>query len=433
MNYYKVALRATRILSRLFLAAVALACSSITDIDTRDVLEPERLDSPLGALTLRAGAITRFTEAFVLPTDDRGQVGASGAISDEFTLTLNGRLSDQRVISDPFDAAYSLGETRVHQARMTLQQAIPSMQHFAPTPPSRIGHLFALLGYTEIFLAEAMCSGIALSSVVELVPQPGEPLTTTQVLERATADFDSALAYAADSARILNLARVGKGRALLNLARFTEAAAAVALVPTSYFYATEHSASVQQNFLFQAMNTNRTLSVSDREGGNGLDFRSANDPRVPTRLIGKGQDGVTDAYAFTKFTSLASPVVLASGVEARLIEAENLLKQNNAGGALAKLNDLRTTTPGLAPLNLASTAAAQLDQLFRERAFWMFATGHRQGDLRRLVRQYGRDKESVFPTGLYRNGLMYGNAVAFAPAAAEANNPNSKGCLNRDP
>jgi hypothetical protein len=390
MNYQKV-IGPARIVSRAVLATVAIACSSITDIDTRDVLEPEKLDNPVGALTLRAGAITRFTEAFVLPTDDRGQVGASGAISDEFTLTLNGRLSDQRVISDPFDAAYP-GESRIHQARMSLQQAIPSMQHFAPTPPSRIGHLFALLGYTEIFLAETMCSGIALSTVVDLVPQPAPASTTQQVLERAVADFDSALFYAADSARILNLARVGKGRALLDLAKFTDAAAAVALVPTSYSYATEHSASVQQNFLFQAMNTNRTLSVSDREGGNGLDFRSANDPRVPTRLIGKGSDGVTDAYAFTKFTSLASPVVLASGIEARLIEAENLLKQNDAAGALSKLNDLRTTTPGLAPLSLASTPAAQVDQLFRERAFWMFATGHRQGDLRRLVRQYGRNK-----------------------------------------
>jgi hypothetical protein len=142
---------------------------------------------------------------------------------------------------------------------------------------------------------------------------------------------------------------------------------------------------------------------------------------------------VTDAYAFTKFTSVASPVVLASGIEARLIEAEALLKQNNPSGALSKLNELRTTTPGLAPLGLPSTPAAQVDLLFRERAFWMFATGHRQGDLRRLVRQYGRDKESVFPTGLYRNGLAYGSAVAFAPAPQEQNNPNSKGCLNRDP
>ena len=409
-----------------------IACSSITDIDTRDVLEPDRLNNQTGALTLRAGSITRFTESFVLPTDDRGQVGASGAISDEFTSTFNNRFSDQRIIADPFDTSYP-GEPRIHQARMSLQQAITAMQRYAPTPPSRIGHLFGLLGYTEIFLAETMCSGIALSSVVDLVPQPAPASTTVQVLERAVADFDSAMSYAADSARILNLARVGKGRALLDLARFTDAAAAVSAVPTSYSYATEHSASVQQNFLFQAMNTSRSVSVSDREGGNGLDFRSANDPRVPTRLVGKGADGITDAYAFTKFTSLASPVVLASGIEARLIEAESQLKQGDASGALTKLNQLRTTTPGLAPLALPATTAAQVDLLFRERAFWMFATGHRQGDLRRLVRQYGRNQESVFPTGQYRGGLLYGNAVAFAPVPAEANNPNSTGCLNRDP
>ena len=420
-----------RLKIRLLLWPAMIGCSSLTDIDTRDVLEPDRLNSQTGALTLRAGAITRFTEAFVLPTDDRGQVGASGAMSDEFTLTFNNRFSDMRIIANPFDASFT-GEPRIHQARMTLQQAISAMQGFAPTPPSRIGHLFALLGYTEIFLAESMCSGIALSSIVDLVPQPAPASTTVQVLERAIAHFDSALSYAADSARIMNLARVGKGRALLNLARFTDAAAAVNLVPTSYSYATEHSASVQQNFLFSAMNTNRSVSVSDREGGNGLDFRSANDPRVPTRLIGKGVDGITDAYAFTKFTSVASPVVLASGIEARLIEAELQLSQGNASAMLARLNELRTTTPGLAPLALPTTTAAQVDLLFRERAFWMYATGHRQGDLRRLVRQYGRNKESVFPTGPYRAGLFYGDAVAFAPAPSEQNNPNSTGCINRD-
>lgn len=49
----------------------------------------------------------------------------------------------------------------------------------------------------------------------------------------------------------------------------------------------------------------------------------------------------------------------------------------------------------LPPLAAAATPAAQEDQLFKERAYWLFLTSHRLGDLRRLVRQYGRGVSSV--------------------------------------
>jgi hypothetical protein len=82
-------------------------------------------------------------------------------------------------------------------------------------------------------------------------------------------------------------------------------------------------------------------------------------------------------------------------------------------------------------LPFEATDAARVDQLFRERAFWLFATGHRQGDLRRLVRQYGRAAASVFPTGAYKNGQTYGDDVTFAPDAAQLGNAGYAGCANR--
>jgi len=78
------------------------------------------------------------------------------------------------------------------------------------------------------------------------------------------------------------------------------------------------------------------------------------------------------------------------------------------------------------------------DVLFRERAFWLYATGHRLGDMRRLIRQYGRDPETVFPTGdYYKGGLTYGEDVNLPLPRREANNPNvgnnpnPDGCLDR--
>ncbi len=97
------------------------------------------------------------------------------------------------------------------------------------------------------------------------------------------------------------------------------------------------------------------------------------------------------------FTTGDAPVPLATGTEARLIEAEAALAAANATDYLAKLNVPRAAFTGgtLAPLADPGTKAAREDLLFRERAFWMYFTAHRVGDLRRLVRQYGRAATSV--------------------------------------
>jgi len=76
-----------------------------------------------------------------------------------------------------------------------------------------------------------------------------------------------------------------------------------------------------------------------------------------------------------------------------------------------------------------------VDQLFRERAFWLFLTAHRLGDLRRLMRQYGRPIGQVFPTGDYyhagaRPGTLgqYGQQVSLVVPVQETNNPNYTNC-----
>jgi hypothetical protein len=98
-----------------------------------------------------------------------------------------------------------------------------------------------------------------------------------------------------------------------------------------------------------------------------------------------------------------------------------------------RLNDLRSAVVGLDPLATPGDAITATDLLFRERAFWLFATGHRLGDLRRLIRQYGRDPETVFPTGeYYKGGLTYGVDVNLPLPRREENNPNVTGCLDRN-
>jgi hypothetical protein len=130
-----------------------------------------------------------------------------------------------------------------------------------------------------------------------------------------------------------------------------------------------------------------------------------------------------------------SPVALTSGIEARLIEAEAALRAPNAAGALTILNALRATVTGLVPLVDAGTAEAQVSQLFRERAIWLFGRGYRTGDMRRLIRQYNRPATSVFPVGLWHKGGNYGTDVNFPVPQAEQNNPNlpaGQSCIDRN-
>ncbi|HEX6537315.1 MAG TPA: hypothetical protein VF041_22225, partial [Gemmatimonadaceae bacterium] len=150
-------------------------------------------------------------------------------------------------------------------------------------------------------------------------------------------------------------------------------------------------------------------------------------------------------------------VVLASGIEARLIQAEAALQ---AGGAdwLAMLNALRTdgtfdTQPdpadstktdtlwhagtggvaGLGPLIDPGSPDGRVSLLFQERAYWLYLTGHRQGDLRRLVRVYGRQQQYVYPEGGYPGAYnTYGTDVtAPIPGEERISNPLFTGCRSR--
>jgi hypothetical protein len=180
--------------------------------------------------------------------------------------------------------------------------------------------------------------------------------------------------------------------------------------------------------------------MGDREGSNGLPFVSEHDARLPDLV--NGVPAIAQVYS----------IRLASGVEAQLIQAEAELAAGDANW-LTRVNQLRTSctdvatcaTPapagtggvvGLAPLTDPGADDARLDLLFRERAYWMYLTGHRQGDLRRLVRNYHRPQETVYPTGAYvtdRGSLAYGADVAFSVLNDERKlNTLYHGCVNRD-
>jgi hypothetical protein len=294
---------------------------------------------------------------------------------------------------------------------------------------------------------ENYCSGVPFSETIDSILY-GDPLTTTQMFEQAVAHFDAAIGHPAASTDIEYLARIGKGRALLSLNQASAAAAAVQPVPDDWVMYNYHSntASRTRNGVYHLNYEAGRWSVAEAEGGNGLAFRSDSDPRVPWSDQGQGFDNCAECilYQFDVYQDRTDGFPLASGVEARLIEAEAAL---GTGGWLTILNDLRANFATLGPLlypdNPPSgtldpltdpgSAAEREDLLFGERAYWLFGTGHRVGDLRRLVRQYGRGAESVFPTGAYFKGGSFGTDVNFPVPQPEENNPNFQQCLDRNP
>src|SRR2546426_631123 len=90
---------------------------------------------------------------------------------------------------------------------------------------------------------------------------------------------------------------------------------------TNCSYSTFHSLSSdrQRNGVFvfnnQPPNGTGRFSVADGEGTNGLNFRSAADPRVVAPQNGKGFDNASPLYVLQKYASATSPVRVADGID----------------------------------------------------------------------------------------------------------------------
>ena len=459
----------------------ALACTDLSKLAGTQPLpngipDPQVYHTPEGAMALYQATITAFQSAtagktsiggvnnipagqdeggtFVQYVFDAGlftdelESGSLGGAPADYTsdgiLPQSQEYIDTRIPRN-LDGTLSLLYLNLNAIRGGASLGVGALATYDPSAsPALRGHLYALAGYSEILLADLYCSGIPLSTVDfngDYTYHAGS--TTAQVYQDAIAKLDSAVALSSDSTRILNLARVAKGRAWLDLGQFgsvdgyDSAAAAVASVPDGFSYqflVDWSSGPVNSGPVFSY---NNGITVSDREGENGLPFLSSGDPRSASDVTGTNAFGVPQ-YVPNKYGGASPgkfPITVADWIEVRLIRAEAALQHGDVSGWLTQLNFLRANaiTPALPPLTDPGTATARVDLLFQERAYWLFMTGHRQGDLRRLIRQYHRIPDQVYPTGPYDFGGMipsYGNAVSVPVPSSESTNPLFTGCIS---
>src|SRR5688572_25486141 len=465
--------RSLRTARAALLAVVVVACSPdrILQVEDIDVALPPAVQGVEALPSLLAGVIGDFGTAY------NGGVQSTGLALDLNQVTLSGLISDELINTETFPTRIEVDQRQqqyqsngslrdayyaIQQARAAADRTSDAYREFGP---KQLGLAEALnLGALSLILmAENYCGAIPISREVSPgVFEYGSALTTTQLLERALVKADSALAIGLDTTTVgtaanrttqARLARIVRARALLNLNRPVDAGANLgeAEVPTTFQYFFKHSEVTgrQNNGTWLTTASVARFGVPDREGTNGLPFRSEgdvananNDPRVGNARrtgAGVGFDGVTPQWIQSKHGKRDTLAIIADGVEARLIQAEVALRGGDYPTALTIMNALRSNTqlarlrgyvdagqqprtlPALLP---AATLAAQEDQLFKERAYWMYLTSHRLGDLRRLVRDYGRGAETVFPTGTYHKPGTYGTDVNSPIPQAEDNNPN---------
>lgn len=457
------------------ITAVACSPNELLKVNNTDIIDPAAASTPAGVAALYAGAIGDF---------DLGMIGDAGA--NESLLLISGSMSDELANSETFptrieydhrgpidlkNSSLLTAFRRLHRARRSAEVAADAIKKVATVPQNdaRIAEMYSLAGFTYLGMGENYCNGMPVSTAgLDGSLTFSDPLTTTALFNLAINRFDSALAYPTN-ATVTNLAKIGKARALLNLNQPAAAAAAVSGVATTFNYNTTFNLAVsgQNNPVFVFMNSNKRFTVANLDGGNGLNFRTALDPRVPWARVpstNKGFDNATPQNDQGKYANESAAIPVATGVEARLIEAEAALAANDVPTWLGALNTLRATAPVpkvfpavfpaansttgllpgfnvLAPLTDPGDQPSRVDLMFRERAFWLYLTGHRLGDLRRLVRQYGRTIDAVFPGGGGAQyvvdgnpkGGIFGNEVNLPIPFDETNNPKFVACIDRNP
>ncbi len=459
-------------------AALAAACllgaaACQQEVTNPSIIAPSNLGGAGALPTIRDAAIGDFAIAYT-------GSGADGSQGVEGIIMTSGLLSDELINSETFPTrievdrrSITLGNSDVslwfrviQKARASSEFAARSYRTLSPdtTKATGFSEVLSLSGYTYLFLAENWCSGVPFSNIApDGTIQYGRPLTTAAMYDTAASRFNQARAAAnalpASAAKTVDtyLAEVGLGRTILDSstsrAGFAAAAAAVAGVPTGFVYEIFHSNNNTRewNGIYTAMPFTKRYSAADSEGTNpfnALHFISAPDPRDPVYQTGKGFDNFTPQWNDGRYLTPNDPDPLATGAEARLIEAEAALATGDTATMLARLNALRANPPSyfapvgglIAPMPAVTTAgldsAGVQDLLFTEREHWLFNSAHRLGDLRRLAKNpgpYQRDPNTVFPTGAYFKGGVYGTDTNFPVTLDETNNPNFTGCLNRNP
>jgi hypothetical protein len=420
-----------RLTRRSTLVAFALvgltACNSILDVENPGSVPAEALADPTLTPALAAAAMQTLQCGVIQ------YAATAGMLSGEY-LNANGFVDNhpwewrgvQEIKGAPGNCNYGRATTAMgyytplQQARFQLDDAFNRLETFTDAQvPGRLllmATMRAYAGYADLLLGEGMC---------EMTMDNGPKMTRAEVFTAAEERFTDAItrATAVNDQNILNMSRVGRARARLNLKNLTGAASDATLVPSGFVRNaefTEGGAAQRENRIYNLTIRNEYLSVSIPYRNltvNGV-AGSVADPRVKVKdAAKKANDGITPLFQQQKFIAQtgATPHPIASWNEAQLIYAEAV------GGQLGfdAINRVRTANSVPTLSGPAPTGQAFTDLVLEERRRQLFSEGQRYGDMLRY--------NLPFVKGLTIKGNTYSDLTCTPlPDVETRNNPNFK-------
>ncbi|HET7622736.1 MAG TPA: hypothetical protein VFK39_12605 [Gemmatimonadaceae bacterium] len=377
-----------------------VACNDMLRVDDPVNLTPDDLKEGSVALTVNGvrGAFQSMFDYYVMHT---------AILTDEMILagTFPYRAEmDARSITSNNEGLLGDLYTPLSTARFMADTAVAILDAAAGTgdETERLKGLALskyYAAYTRMLLAEAFCKS-AING--------GQGLTSDERMADALTAFQDAgtAAQAAGDAELLAASKLGEARANLWLGQYPAAAAAAAEVPNSLSLKAYYSTSsvAQKNKITRltyAIDEARRFTVGD----GSLDFtgHEAWAYLAEWEALGLLEER-PDLTSFNaavpvvlqlKYPTADTPIVMASGEEARLIEAEVKLRGSDPGGAAAVVDSLRSTNWGLGAITFSGNLTTDLPVMARERARELWLTGERLPTLRR----YLKDGVDLFPGG----------------------------------
>lgn len=361
------------------LSFVACNTDTILHVDFPGQIPTDQINDPALAAVLVRSVIGDFECAY------SNYTGGSSVHSDEYeTSNSNVPLANwgERTIT-PDENDYSIGTCEgnfgmnltIHTARLQAEDASTKLAGWTdqqvPGRASLQAQAKAYGAYSYLLLGEGMCQ-VAFDGGAVQPPTAALMLAETKFAEAIT------FAQASGNTDMLNLARVGMARTKLDLKKYAEAATFASQVPAAYNKNVDRGQESNRRW-------NKLWRLAEQQGAYTIAtaYRNMNDPRVLVKDAGRGAfNSEVRLWVTTKYTGLVSPIRLASGIEANLIQAEALIQQNQVAQGMALINARRTAV-GLTPL-VALTQAEAITAVIEERRKELsFEGGHRLNDLLR--------------------------------------------------
>jgi hypothetical protein len=281
-------------------------------------------------------------------------------------------------------------------------------------------------GFTYRVLGEAMCAAV-------IDRGPAKP--PKENLVRAESAFTAAIAVAtaANNATLVNAATAGRAQVRVDLADWTGAVADAAKVPSTFRYQMPYFANVDEYGYNRTMWSSTAQSFYKATSAWGTWYSkyydATKDPRVPytlTALTGAGAFppvGKVPWWPQAKYVVNTAGVNLATGREARLIEAEAALRAGDVATAMARI-DANRASAGAPVAARPATITDAWTLLKQERGIELWLEGRRLADFGRwAATQTPGALDSLEVTG--KPSYLEGQNFCFPFSREELNtNPN---------